>query len=175
MHHVRHPGPLSDDIQKVQKGWIMAGRRTNAKDLYASVSTIYPRTHIIQGLPIPAIGKFPIVEAKAAGWPEIKEENWYMMALAIAAANKEAFYKIHALCNKRLEADAVGPAQYAAQYIRAPVQSLWPTSALHPCPPPPQPYPPPSSFSVMTKNGAVGFEPDYVFEMRSGDDVVFEC
>ena len=97
-----------------------------------------------------------------------------MMALAIAA-NKQEFYKIHALCNKRLEADAAGPTQYAAQYIRAPVQALWPTSALHPRPPPPPPYPPPSSFSVMTKNGAAGFEPDYVVEMKPGDDVVFEC
>ena len=30
-------------------------------------------------------------------------------------------------------------------------------------------------FSVMTQNGAVSSEPDYVVEMRSGDNVVFEC
>ena len=53
------PGPLSDEIQKVQKGWINAGRRTNSKDLYEDIPTMFPKTHVMPGLAVPAIGKFP--------------------------------------------------------------------------------------------------------------------
>jgi hypothetical protein len=31
------PGPLSDEIQKVQKQWIHAGLRTKVEDLYAAI------------------------------------------------------------------------------------------------------------------------------------------
>ena len=55
--------PLSEEIRKVQKGWISAGRRANARDLYSSIPVIYPKIHVVQGLAIPAIGRFPIKQA----------------------------------------------------------------------------------------------------------------
>jgi hypothetical protein len=38
------PLPLSNEILKVQKGWVAAGNRANAKDLYNSIPVIYPKT-----------------------------------------------------------------------------------------------------------------------------------
>ena len=99
------PKPLSDEIQKVQKGWIKAGRRASAKDLYESIPVIYPKMHIIPGLPVPAIGRFPIKKAIEEDWPEIKEENWYMMALAIASTDVENLSRVYYLCNKKLARD----------------------------------------------------------------------
>ncbi len=38
------PAPLSNEISKVQKGWVAAGNRTNAKDLYDSIPPYAPKT-----------------------------------------------------------------------------------------------------------------------------------
>ena len=111
------PGPLSDEIRKVQKGWISAGRRANAKDLYGSIPVIYPKIHVIPGLPIPAIGRFPIRQAIKEEWPEIREENWYMMGLAIASTDRVNLAKVFYLCNKKLAIDPAVPMNYAAQHI----------------------------------------------------------
>ncbi len=100
------PGPLSDDIQKVQLGWIQAGKRTNPQDLYDNIPGRFPKCHVIPGMPVPAIGRYPIQKAIDKDWPEIKEANWYRLAIVISMRNPESFYRINALCNKKLEMDA---------------------------------------------------------------------
>jgi hypothetical protein len=164
------PGPLSDEIQKVQKRVDQSRKRTSAQDLYAGIPTIHPQPHLIEGLPILAIRRYPIVQAIAEDWPEIKEENWYRMSVAIATQTPYVLHRIYASCNKKLEPNAAGPAIYAAHCIRSPVQQApWPS------PPPPPPHPPPPLYSVMTQKGAMGFDPDHVIEVRPDEDVRFEC
>ena len=51
------PGPLSDEIQKVQRGWISAGQRTNPKDLYENIPVMFPKTHVMPGVIAPALGR----------------------------------------------------------------------------------------------------------------------
>ncbi len=55
------PGPLSDEIKKVQLGWIQAGKRTNPQKLYENIPTMYPKCHVILRLPVPAIRSYPIL------------------------------------------------------------------------------------------------------------------
>jgi hypothetical protein len=116
------PGPLSTEIQKVQRGWYRAGRKTTPKELYASIPIIHPKMHIVEGLPIAAVGRFPIALAQQEAWPEICEKTWYMIAMTIAQQeeNRQAFPKVFALCNKKLQSHPDVPAQYAATYLRHP-------------------------------------------------------
>ena len=131
---------------------------------------------------MPAIGTFPIQKAIDENWPEIKEETWYRLAIVISAADRQEFHKIYALCNKKLEVNMAGPAQYAATYLQAPhlAQSSAASSSgsqIPPPPPPTQPPPPPPPlprFSVMTANGIHGFEPDSVTLFRHGETIE-EC
>ena len=189
------PGPLSTEIQKVQRGWYRAGRKTTPQELYASIPIIHPKMHIIPGLPIPAVGRFPIQQAESEGWPEIDEKTWYMMAMTIASQerNQQQFPKVLALCNQKLQTNPAAPAQYAATYLHSPMQQVHdlrtkagfhmvppppprPSQAqrLHEVPPPPPPGPPPPRFSLMTSNGAIGYTPDYLVELYP-EDVVWEC
>ncbi len=116
------PGPLSTEIQKVQRGWYKAGRKTTPKDLYASIPIIHPKMHVVAGLPIAAVGRFPIELAQKEAWPEICEITWYVIAMTIAqqGENRRAFPKVFALCNKKLQSHPDGPATYAATYLRHP-------------------------------------------------------
>ncbi len=164
------PGPLSAEIQKVQRGWFNAGKATNAQDLYANIPTIHPKTHLIAGLPILAIGCFPSVQAIAEDWPEINDESWYRMAMTVATQNTQAFCNIYALCNQKLGTNAAGPSTYAAKFICSPLQQ-----APWPVPPPPPPHPPPPLYSVMTQRGAKGFDPDFAIAIRPDQDAIFEC
>ncbi len=192
------PGPLSAEIQKVQRGWFNAGKATSAKELYKNIPMIHPKTHLIAGLPIPTIGRFPIVQAITEDWPEINDESWYKMAMTIAMQHTQQFHKIYAFCNQMLGTDPAGPAAHAAKYIRSPMQQApWPApphTRDNPPPPPPQqlprptqspkytrdnpppppPHPPPPMYSVMTQHGAMGFEPDVVITLRH-DDIIYEC
>ena len=78
--------------------------------------------HIVEGLPIAAVGRFPIALAQQESWPEICEKTWYMIAMTIAQQeeNRQAFPKVFALCNKKLQSHPDVPAQYAATYLRHP-------------------------------------------------------
>jgi hypothetical protein len=116
------PGPLSTEIQKVQRGWYRAGRKTTPQELYASIPIIHPKMHIVPGLPIAAVGRFPIVLAQKEAWPEICEKTWYMIAMTIAQQekNRQEFPKVFALCNKKLQSHPDVPAQYAATYLHHP-------------------------------------------------------
>ena len=158
----------------MQKGWIKAGRWANAKDLYESIPVIYPKMHIIPGLPVPAIGRFPIKQAIEEDWPEIKEDNWYMMALAIASTDVENLSKVYYLCNKKLARDPAVPIIYAAQHIRSPVQAQWPVRPTYYPPPPPPPCPPPSRQLVFSADGAVAVQPDTVTQVRPSAEKVWE-
>ena len=191
------PGPLSAEIQKVQRGWYRAGKRTTPQELYKSIPMFHPKLHIIPGLPIPAVGRFPIQQANREGWPEISEETWYMMAMTIAAQRENMYLipKVLALCNQKLKTNPAGPAEYAATYLHSPMQQVHdprttagfhvvppppprPSQAprLHEVPPPPPPGPPPPRFSLMTQNGALGFSPDYVVLLNpQPEDEIWEC
>ncbi len=193
------PGPLSDEIQKVQRGWNEAGRGANPQELYENIPTMYPKCHVIPGLPVPAIGRYPIQKAIHKDWPETHKANWYRLAIVISMSNPESFYRINALCNQKLQVNAAGPAQHAATYIQAPQLA---TAATHtPCgaasssasqappppppekrePPPPPPGPPPPRHSVVMKDGVRAFTPDAVMTMKVGqiagfsDDKIEEC
>ncbi len=189
------PGPLSTEIQKVQRGWYKAGKKTTPKDLYASIPIIHPKLHIIPGLPIPAVGRFPIQLAESEGWPEIGGKTWYMMAMTIASQTRyqQQFPRVFALCNQKLQTYPAAPAQYAATYLHHPDEEVQdprttarfhvvppppprPSQAprLHEVPPPPPPGPPPPRFSLMTRDGAIAFTPDYVVQLNP-EDVVWEC
>jgi hypothetical protein len=149
---------------------------------------IHPKMHIIPGLPIPAIGKFPIQQANREGWPEINEETWYRMALTIAAQveNAHQFPKVLALCNKKIQTNPAFPADYAKQFLRSPVQQVQdsrgqfhdvppppPRPSQAPrsqeVPPPPPPGPPPPKFSLMTNDGPIAFTPDYAVMLNPED------
>ncbi len=164
------PGPLSDEIKKVQKQWIAAGKRANAKELYGSIPVIYPKVHVVAGLPIRAIGRFPIRQAIKEEWPEIREENWYMMGLVISSTDKQNLVKVFYLCNKKLAIDPSVPMDYAAKHIRSPVQARWPDGDTRPVgpPQPPPPYPPPSQQLVYSADGLVAVEPDSVTTLGPG-------
>ncbi len=128
----------------MQRGWFVAGKNTTPQQLYKSIPMINPKMHIIPGLPIPAVGRFPIVQAISEGWPEINDETWYTMAMTIAATNPQVFPKVYALCNKKLGTNPAGPAEHAAMYIHSPVQQApWPAGPYNnrgnPPPPPPRP------------------------------------
>ena len=158
---------------------------------------IHPKLHIIPGLPIPAVGRFPIQLADRECWPEINEQTWYMMAMTIAAQtrNMQQFPKVFALCNQKLQTYPAAPAQYAAAYLHSPMQQVHdprtkagfhvvppppprPSQAqrLHEGPPPPPPGPPPPRFSLMTQNGALGVSPDCVVLLNpQPEDEIWEC
>ncbi len=163
---------------------------------------MYKKCNVKKGQPVPAIGRFPIQKAIEKDWPEIKEANWYRLAIVISMRNPESFYRINALCDKKLEMDASGPAQYACTYVHAPQLA---TAATHtpcgaasssasqdkPSPPPPKreqygtppppPYPPPPSHSVEMRGGTRAFTPDAVMTLKFGetpcfgDDRIEEC
>ena len=131
---------------------------------------IYPKIHVVAGLPIRAIGRFPIRQAIKEEWPEIREENWYMMGLVISSTDKAYLSKVFYLCNKVLAIDPSVPTNFAAKHIRSPVQAQWPdgnTRHVGP-PPPPPPYPPPSPQLVYSADGSVAVEPDSVTTLRPG-------
>jgi hypothetical protein len=154
----------------VQKPWIAAGKRANASKLYESIPVIYPKVHVVQGLPIRAIGRFPIRQAIKEEWPEIREENWFMMGLVISATDKVNLLKVYYLCNKKLAINLSVPTDYAAQHIRSPVQAQWPeprTMYVGPPPPPPS-YPPPQRQLVYSADGTIAVEPDSVTTVRPG-------
>ncbi len=188
------PGPLSTEIQKVQRGWFDAGKATSPKELYKSIPMIHPNVHLIPGLPIPAVGRFPIVQANTEGWPEINDESWYKMAMTIAMQYKQQFPKVYALCNQRLGTNPAGPAEHAATYIRSPLQQApWPAPPYiinNPPPPPPRPSqaprfadggpppppsgPPPPRYRLTTQNGALGYTPNVIITMRP-EDIISDC
>ncbi len=145
-------------------------------------------------MPVPAIGRYPIQKAIDNDWPESKEANWYRLAIFISIRNPEAFYRINALCNKKLEMNAAGPVQYVGTYIQAPQLA---TAATHtPCgaasssgsqapppppppppkraPPPPPNYPPPLRHCLELRGGTRGFEPDAIMELKFGENVSFD-
>jgi hypothetical protein len=129
---------------------------------------------LIEGLPIKAVGRFPIVRAKTEQWPEITEVTWYTMALSIASRNQEDFHKVYALCNKKLGTNAEAPAQYASTYIRGPAVG-GPLRYQGPPPPPPPRPPPPAatfrqSFHVTTNTRTIEFVPDTVLSTTMYDD-----
>jgi hypothetical protein len=191
------PEPPSAEIQKVQRGWFNAGKATSAKELYKNIPMIHPKIHLIPGLPIPPVGRLPIVQAITEDWPEINDERWYKMAMTIATQHKQQLHRIYALRNQRLGTNPAGPANHAATHIRSPLQQApWPeppysrdnpppppqqlprpTQApqyTRDNPPPPPPHPPPPMYSVMTQRGARGFEPDAVITLRYDEDVIHE-
>ena len=165
------PGPLSDEIQKVQRGWISAGKRTNPKDLYENIPVMFPKTYVLPGLIVPALGRFPIKKAQEEHWPEITNETWYKIALVVASNDNENFFGINALCNQKLGTTSAVPALYASTYLQAPTPPL-----MRPPPPPPPPPPKPQYF-VQTTSGIHGFAPDAVLTFRnnSKDDELEEC
>jgi hypothetical protein len=192
------PGPLSTEIQKVQRGWYKAGRKTTPQELYASIPIIHPKMHVVAGLPIAAVGRFPIELAQKEAWPEISEITWYVIAMTIAQQeeNRQAFPKVFALCNKKLQSHPDVPAQYAATYLRHPdattvnkrttagyllpgqkVEATATVGSYVVPPPPPRPSqaPPPPRFSLMTQDGPLGFEPDEVTIRRLPSDEIWEC
>jgi hypothetical protein len=191
------PGPLSTEIQKVQRGWYKAGRKTTPQELYASIPIIHPKMHIIPGLPIPAVGRFPILLAESEAWPEINERTWYMIAMTIASQmkNQEQFPQVFALCNQKLQTYPAAPAQYAATYLRHPGQTVEdpktnagfhvvppppprPSQAPRPheVPPPPPRGPPPPRFTLMTQDGPLAFTPDSVTYLNPRpEDEIWEC
>ena len=152
---------------------------------------MYPKRHVVPGLPVPAIGRYPIKKAIAEDWPEIKEETWYRLAIVISENEPEMFFRIHAVCNKKLERNMAIPAQYAAKYIQAPQLATAAThsqggaassSSSQPAtPPPPQKRPPPPPpnhppsprYSVTMVGGVRGFEPDATMELKFGESVSF--
>ncbi len=177
---------------------VQSGKKTTPKELYASIPIIHPKMHIIPGLPIPAVGRFPILLSESEAWPEIDERTWYMMAMTIASQTRyqQEFPKVFALCNQKLQTYPAAPAQYAATYLHHPdqkVQDPRTTAGFHVVPPPPPPRPsqaprlhevppppphgpPPPRFSLMTQSGPLGFTPDVVvFLNPRPEDEIWEC
>ncbi len=118
-----------------------------------------------------------------------------MMAMTIAAQkeNVHQFPTVFALDNQKLKTNPAGPAEYAATYLHSPMQQVQdprttagfhvvppppprPSQAprLYEVPPPPPPGPPPPRFSLMTRDGAIAFTPDYAVQLNP-EDVVWEC
>jgi hypothetical protein len=177
---------------------VQSGKKTTPKELYASIPIIHPKMHIIPGLPIPAVGRFPILLAESEAWPEINERTWYMIAMTIASQikNQEQFPQVFALCNQKLQTYPAAPALYAATYLRHPGQTVEdpktnagfhvvppppprPSQAPRPhdVPPPPPRGPPPPRFTLMTQDGPLAFTPDAVTYLnpRRPEDEIWEC
>jgi hypothetical protein len=57
----------------------MSGRRT---------SRSFPKKHIVDGLPLPCVGRFPIVEAERQDWPLLDKKAWWILAHAIAEKDR---------------------------------------------------------------------------------------
>ena len=110
--------------------------------LYASIPIIHPKMHVVPGVPIAAVGRFPIVQAQSEAWPEICERTWYVMAMTIAqqARSQKEFPKVFALCNQKLQSYPTAPARYAATYLHHPDEravDMRTTAGFHAMPPPP--------------------------------------
>ena len=44
---------------------------------------ILPKKHIVDGLPLPGVGRFPMVEAERKDWPLLDNKAWRTLAFAI--------------------------------------------------------------------------------------------
>jgi hypothetical protein len=108
-------------------------------------------------------------------WPEITEENWYLMAATIAQTKFSEFGGVVALCNRKLtsaHADMGFPGRVAAMTLRSPPRGNDLPSTPPPLPRycgPPPPPPPPIGMNTRPAATLLPTTEDIVF------DTIFEC
>ena len=96
------------------------------------------------------------------------------MALSIASKNQEEFYKVYALCCKKLQTNFEVPAQYASQFIRGP--SAGGRQQCHAVPPPPErPATFKQSFHITTNTRTIEFVPEEILSTTMFDEDILEC
>ncbi len=163
------PSPLAGEIQKVRRQLAGASKSIDPKTLYASIPVIFQKTHLIPGLPIPAVGRFPINEALNENWPEIAEQIWYQMAWEIAKTAPHQLMEILAMCNQRIKTPGhTVPTIYSAPFVRAPF-------SVPQAPPPPPPPPRRQLYPISAAAGPIPNGPDSVWAVSGLGEDICEC
>ena len=78
------PQVLADEIQVHEASFYKSLDTMTAEDLYECIPVVVPKCNPIPGCQIPGLGKFPILEYKAAGKPVFNDTNWWLLARAVA-------------------------------------------------------------------------------------------
>jgi hypothetical protein len=57
------PEMLDTEVKKHQAAWVEASLLLQPDELKAALPVIYPKTNIVEGLPLPCVGRFDVVKA----------------------------------------------------------------------------------------------------------------
>ena len=90
------PDVLEQEIKKVQAAWVHACLLLTPTEL-KKTPRISParlhhspqnRQHIVDGLPLPCVGRFPTDDAERQYWPQLDKKAWWILAHAIAEKDR---------------------------------------------------------------------------------------
>ena len=77
------PEMLDKEVTKHQAAWVEASLLLKPDELKAALPVIYPKMNIVEGLPLPCVGRFDVRKAKEENWPKIDTKAWWTLASAI--------------------------------------------------------------------------------------------
>ena len=77
------PEMLDKEVKKHQAAWVEASLLLQPDELKAALPVIYPKMNIVEGLPLPCVGKFDVRKAEEENWPMIDTKAWWTLASAI--------------------------------------------------------------------------------------------
>ena len=81
-----HPLEILDkEIETVPASWVVASHLLTPGELKNNFPLVYPKQNLIEWLPLPCVGRFPIQQARKEGWPELDAKARRQLASAIFA------------------------------------------------------------------------------------------